>query len=80
MNFEWRSQDAYHEEHQLVDADDKRIIGVVSGSKYQSFAGWQGRVEGEDFTKRLGRFTDLKAAKSAVENWWNETFEVGGKG
>jgi hypothetical protein len=38
----------------------------------------------EEFWKRMtaihGDSAFLEAAKAAIENWWNETFEVGGKG
>lgn len=64
--FHWIEFPGYHEEFQLVDAQ-QRIIGVVRGSKFEKSGGWVAFDESAVPGVHLGRYRTTDAARLAVE-------------
>ncbi len=67
----WIKFDGYDESHLYVD-DSEKVLGEVSGSRFQKQEGWFARTEEDG---RLGRYMTLEAAKAAVESHFNKETE-----
>ena len=61
-------EDGYHREVHLVDSKG-RVVGVVRGSYYET-NGWYSHAEEPSETVRMGRYTTLARAKTAVDDYW----------
>lgn len=62
----WKTvEDSYNFKANLIDSGTLRILGHVSGSRYQESDGWFAMCELPDV--RLGRYETLDAAKQALE-------------
>ena len=62
----WIKHDGYHETHQYVD-DKGKIHGEVTGSRFETQAGWHAHDETAEPRLKLGRFVSAETAKAAVE-------------
>lgn len=69
MSRHWENtKDAYTIEDRLVEDSTGRIMGWVSGSRFDD-SGWYAATEVDgNGRKRIGEFTTRDMAKKAVEN------------